>query len=318
MPGWGQANHWLLLDHFIFENVKFNLKHSSVFILPWVFILLSCYKDFDPKQQPFPLIRTLPVINNGDAGVQFNGEVIKLGTEPVLDHGFIWGIEKTSMPGPDTFLISLGTDLKKDFSVSVSHKLIATLKYQVKAYVAIGGKTVYGEAANFTSRVTSPTLITAFRPNNVLEADTLTIFGENFYESASEVTIGINSAYVLFRSLRTITVLVPAVPRAGPVGVKVNAFYGEATSNLLTIVNPSITSFSPTQGSSGQVVTLNGRFSNDRNINNVFFNGVGAYLISSTKSTLTVYVPSGVTGNVNITINVNGKTFTTTDVFLVK
>jgi hypothetical protein len=299
--------------------MKITLKLSNPFILSLATILLSCYKQFDPKEQSFPLIRTLPVTNNDGTGVQFNGEVIKPGTDPVADRGFIWAKNKSAIPGPDTFLISLGTDLKQNFSVRVSHKLVILREYQVKAFVAISNKTVYGDVINFTSKMTSPTRITSFSPSQVLDADTLTIFGDNFNEiAADEVTIAGNSADVLSFRQTSVTVKVPAIPQAGQVSVVVNAFFETATSNLLTILNPSIASFSPTRGSSGQLVTLNGRFSNDRFSNKVFFNGVGAELISSTRSQLTVYVPYGISGNAGITIDIHGKAFTTTDLFVVQ
>lgn len=291
---------------------------SGSFILFAAVIVLSCSKEFDPKQQPFPLIRTLPVINNDATGVQLNGELIKIGTDPVIDYGFVWAQKDSPIPGPDTFLISLGTDLEKGFSVRLSHKLITLKEYRVKAFVSSNHNTVYGEAVPFTSKMTSPTLITQFSTSEVLDADTLTIFGENFSESYGFVSIGGHQAEIESFGLRSVTVIVPAIPQAGVAGVLVTSAVGISNSVPITILNPSISSFSPTHGSHGQEITLYGRFSNNRFWNKVFFYGGEAMIMISSGSKLTVEVPYGISGNVTITINVNGKTFTTTDEFTVE
>ena len=301
------------------------MKLSNTILIISTIILVACngYQEFEPKQQSFPLIRTLPVTNNDNTGVQFNGEVIKIGTDPVLDHGFIWAARDKNSPfdlAPDTFLISLGSDLKKEFSIRVSRKLIVMREYKVKAFVATAKDTVFGNAVSFTSKVTSPTFIDSFSPDSVLDGDILTIFGENFNQvAADEVTIGGKSASVVSFGQKYVKVIVPTFSQAGPTNVVVDAFFAKVSSNKLTIMNPSITSFSPNHGTIGQLVTLTGRFGSNIYNNNVFFNGVGAYISACTKNTISVYVPSaGLSGNVTITIDVNGKTFTTTDTFLVE
>jgi len=303
--------------------MNFTMKLSnSVFVL-FVVVLVSCvgYQEFDPKKQNFPLIRTLPVSNNDNTGVQFNGEVIKEGADPVLDHGFIWARKKSSSSDPtaDTFLTSLGSDLKKEFSIRVSRKLIMIREYQVKAYVVTARDTVYGNAVKFTSKLTSPTLIDSFSPGSVLDGDILTIFGENFNEvAADDVTIGGNPAAVVSYGQKYVKVIVPAIAQAGLTNVVVDAFFAQASSNSLMVLSPSITSFSPTHGPIGQLVTLSGRFSSDINNNKVYFNGVGAYVSACTKNSISVYVPAGTSGDVTLSINVNGKSFTTMDLFLVE
>jgi hypothetical protein len=79
----------------------------------------------------------------------------------------------------------------------------------------------------------------------------------------------------------------PPVSRAGQINVTVDAFSSQATSNQLTVITPSITSFSPTHGPVGAYVILAGRFSSNMNYNKVFFNGVSAYVSSSSKSQIT-------------------------------
>ncbi len=310
------------------------IKIAHLFLFVLAFLLASCFKEFSPKQEPYPLIRTLPVTAIDRNGVQFNGEMIMPGSSPVLDYGFTWVQDKGAIPSADTFLISLGSELKSEFNIHFNRKLMSYRKYQVRAYVTVSGVTVYGNAVSFTSQTTSPTLITSFSSNEVLDGDTLTIYGENFNQFGPDsVTVGGKGATLITYNQRSVKILVPPIPQAGPANVIVNTFFSIAQSNQLSVTNPSITSFSPTIGTNAPnnrtLVTLTGKFSSYNvygypngfrqvlGYNRVYFNGVRAIIASSSKDKMLVYVPDGVSGNVNITVDVNGKSFTTADTFLV-
>lgn len=301
-------------DPITFEIIKINL----LFLFLLSVVAMSCNREFDPRQETFPLIRTKGVTNIDNIGVQFNGEVIKDGASAILDHGFVWVQDKGSIPGPDTFRISLGSDLQKEFSIKVAHKLITSRSYQVVAYATIGDRTVFAGPVNFMSRSTSPPQINSFNPTSVLDGDTLTIFGENLNETApDDVYINGKLASTINFNQKYVKVVVPAAPQAGPATVLVDAFYAKMTSDKLIIAGPSISSFSPTHASIGQTITLKGRFSNIAQFNKVSINGIDLYVASSNKSALTVYVNYLLSGSGPITITVNGKSFTTTGLFTV-
>gem|GEM_PF-2990590 len=283
-------------------------------------IMAGCTKDFEPRQQSFPLIQTTAVTNIDDQGAQFNAQVNKAGTDPVIDFGFKYVERPTTRfkTVTDTFSVSMVGSFTSNFSMKVNHNLNANLNYDVMAFATTAQKTVIGNSVIFKSMVTSPIQITSFSPGSVLDGDTVTIYGENFNRYGSD--------YVFFDSLllnnvlrynnKLVTVTVPPVAHAGPINVTVDAFYSKTTSNLLIVLNPYITSFSPNHGSAGTLVTLKGRFSGNLNYNKILFNGVASTISSSNKDQIVVYVPSGLSGNTNITISVNGKTLTTSDTFL--
>jgi len=262
------------------------------------------------------------VTNIDTTGAQLNGGVIKSGTAQVLDFGFLY-VEKPSniyKTVPDTFSVSLGTHLEENFSIRIDRNLNKNLNYYVMAYVVTAKETAIGNSVIFKSQSTSPIRITSFSPASVLDGDTLTIFGENFNRyGADYVYIG---NQLLINALRynnkLVTVTVPPISQPGQVNVTVDAFYSKTNSDQLIIIAPSIISFSPTHGPSGQAITISGRFSNDINYNKVFFNGVESTISRSSKSQMIVNVPTGLSGNVSITIDVNGKTFTATDPFFVE
>lgn len=80
---------------------------------------------------------------------------------------------------------------------------------------------------------------------------------------------------------------------------------------------PTLTSFTPTSGSEGTVVTISGsNFSTTTSSNTVEFNGTSASVSSATASELVVVVPSGATTG-KITVTVNAETATSSDDFTV-
>ena len=282
----------------------------------------SCTKDFVPRQQSFPLIQTNAVTNIDDQGAQFNGQLIKTGTDPVLDFGFKYVERPDSLfkTVPDTFSVSIGGEFTNKIFIKVNHNLNIYLKYNVMAYAVTAKETVIGNAIIFKSATTSPIQITSFSPRYVLDGDTLTILGENFNRYGSDLVFigGKLQLNVLRYNNKLVTVPVPPIAQAGPIEVIVDAFYSKTNSSELIAINPSITSFFPTHGPVGEVITLNGRFSSNSNYNKVLFNGVQATVSKSSKSQITVYLPSGLSGKASVTINVNGKTFTSLDAFSVE
>jgi len=282
----------------------------------------SCTKDFDPRQQGYPLIKTAAVTNIDEGGAQFNGQVTKAGTDPVIDFGFMYVERPDSLykTVPDTFSVSMGNALENYFSMKVTHNLIRNLSYDVMAYATTDKKTVVGNAVIFKSRSTSPIQITSFSPDHVLDGDTLTIFGENFNRYGSDlVQIGTKLIIdALVYDNKSVTVTVPPTTQAGPVNVTVDAFYSKTNSDQLIIVNPTITSISPTHGSAGVLVTLKGRFSPNLGYDKILFNGIAGTVAGGGKDQIYVYVPQGLSGTASLTISVNGKTMTAVDTFLVE
>jgi hypothetical protein len=282
----------------------------------------SCTKDFDPRQQSYPLIKTATVTNIDEDGAQFNGLVIKDGTDPVIDFGFKYVERPDSLykTVADTFSVSMGNDFEKYFSIKMNHNLLKNLSYNVMAFASTDKKTVIGNAVIFKSRSTSPIQITSFSPDHVLDGDTLIIFGENFNRYGSDL-VQIDTKLVidaLNYDNKSVTVVVPPITKVGPVNVAVDAFYSNTNSDLLIVINPSISSFLPTHGTAGTVVTLNGRFSSNVNYNKILFNNAIGTITYSSKNQIKVKLPAGLTGNVSVTIDVNGKTFTTADPLFVE
>jgi len=91
----------------------------------------------------------------------------------------------------------------------------------------------------------------------------------------------------------------------------------EETDDTTTVIAPTITSFTPTNGTVGTTVTITGtNFSATAANNTVAFNGTAANVTAATTTQLTVTVPTGATTG-KITVKVGDYTTTSTDDFIV-
>lgn len=102
-------------------------------------------------------------------------------------------------------------------------------------------------------------------------------------------------------------------PELAIAGSSANAV-GVLRNTVSTLLAPTLTSFTPSQGPPGTVVTITGtNFSTVTTQNTVKFNGTVASILSSTSTTLTVTVPSGATnGTISISTGCNTATSSAT------
>jgi len=95
------------------------------------------------------------------------------------------------------------------------------------------------------------------------------------------------------------------------------AFFACNEDTETTALTPIITSFTPTNGTAGTIVTITGaNFSTTAANNTVAFNGTSANVTAATSTELTVTVPTGATTG-KITVMVGGNTATSTSDFTV-
>ncbi|HEX9997489.1 MAG TPA: S8 family serine peptidase [Abditibacterium sp.] len=156
-----------------------------------------------------------------------------------------------------------------------------------------------GTASSVVSfTVTSP-VISSFSPTSGPEGLLVTINGAKF-DSATTVRFnGVDAAFAIVSAAK-ITATVPQGATTGPISV-VNAA-GTATSVGNFLVKPAITSFSPSGGAPGSLVTLRGTsFSNTTAVK--FAGKISAFTIISPNE-ITATVPTGaLTGSLAVTSN---------------
>jgi hypothetical protein len=183
-------------------------------------------------------------------------------------------------------------------------------------FILTAGPNSVSASPKFT--VTAPT-ISSFTPSSGAVGGQVIINGSFLGGQYYTVYFGTYSTQVYASSANTLTVNVPYGIGAG--AVKISALINGQTitaPGTFTVTTPTITSFSPTSGVAGSVVTITGTGFNSPYGASVSFGTINASVLSTTSTTITVTVPSN-TGNgaMKITVNTSGQTVVSTDNFTV-
>ena len=163
--------------------------------------------------------------------------------------------------------------------------------------------TAGGEASKLTLNVLhDPPVFDTFSPDIIHRGDAVTVAGANF--DNAKVTVGGVSAAVDPSSTSTsLTFTVPESLSPGAVVLSVTSDYGTSTKSDFTIApdRPTITSFNPSSGAVGTLVTITG--TNLGTAVGVQFAGVDADMSSAiiTDTSIKVAVPETITGPITVT-----------------
>lgn len=155
--------------------------------------------------------------------------------------------------------------------------------------------------------------IYSFSPTSGSPFDVVTIRGRNL-AGPDGVPVGAYfggnaAAYMKLISDSVIEATISDRSSSGPVSVKNIGGTSNSLPGFTFIPMPSITSFSPTSGKVGDIITIMGNdFENDISGNYVFFNGVKATLINASKNMIKVSVPAGAVSGGVITLTARGRT----------
>ncbi|MDO7854309.1 IPT/TIG domain-containing protein [Hymenobacter convexus] len=160
-----------------------------------------------------------------------------------------------------------------------------------------------------------PPTITSFTPTTGAVGGTVVITGTNF-TGATQVTFnGTVAPTFTVNSATQITVTVPAGATTGVIGLTAPTGVVTSTGVFTVVPAPTVTSFTPTYGQAGTVVTLTG--TNFTGATQVTFNGTVAPTFTVVSATqITVTVPTGATTGF-IGVTTAGGTGTSSTVFTV-
>jgi hypothetical protein len=299
--------------------LKTTIKIFAISII--VFSLVTC-DNYEFPKSPYPRIETLPVVNISETGVTFQANITQLGEKEITNHGFVWGLnENLSIDSEDKIQLGATSGLG-NFEVDVKSGLFEGETYFVKAFVATADYFVYGEALSFTSKGSTPPIIESFSPFEGTWGDTITIKGDYFSALAKNnlVKFGTLESKVVTSNDSTIQCIVPDdIPnKTVPIYVTV-AGNQTQSANHFVLITPTIESFSPTQATFEDIVTLTGiNFSPAKEKNIVKFNEHIAEVIESSNSQLKVKVPSTIRKKENVvSVTVNLQTANANEPFIV-
>ena len=177
--------------------------------------------------------------------------------------------------------------------------------------IGVAKRTGIATSANNFTVQGSPS-IAGFSPASAAIGASVVITGASFTGASSVKFNGTSAAFVV-NSATQITATVPTGTTTGRITVTTAAGTGTTTGNFTVTVRPIITSFSPTSGPIGTVVTINGV--NFNGLTSVRFNGNSA-TASFNAIRITATVPASATAG-SIAVTTTNGTATTTGVFTV-
>ena len=151
-------------------------------------------------------------------------------------------------------------------------------------------------ATNFT--VIPPPTLVSFSPSSGLIGQVVTFTGTDF---TSATTVAFNGiiAVATFVNTTSITATVPTGAATGKISVTTSAGTATSTTDFTVIQPPTLSSFTPTSGLIGQVVTLTGTHFTGATV--VKFNGILASFTVVSDTSITVTVPTdATTGNISV------------------
>ena len=180
------------------------------------------------------------------------------------------------------------------FAVGSATSLTATVAAGTTSGL-ISVTTPDGTAVSATAfQVGSPPTIASFTPTTGAVGSTVVITGTNFVGTTQVAFAGSNAPLFSVNSATQITVTVPNGAATGPISVYSPLGAATSTANFTLPPAPQISSFTPTIGIPGTVVTITGN--NFTGATAVTFNGTPATTFTVVSATqITVTVPAGAT-----------------------
>jgi VCBS repeat-containing protein len=134
--------------------------------------------------------------------------------------------------------------------------------------------------------------ITGFNPTSGGIGTSVVITGTNF-SGATAVKINQTAASFTVNSATQITATVPTGATTGPIAVTTSGGTATSSNSFTVLPGPTISSFTPTSGSVGKTVKING--TNFTGATSVRFNGVSASFTVKSSILINAIVPAGAT-----------------------
>lgn len=120
------------------SRISFKFIFIPVFLILTVFsliILKSCEKD---KYQ-HPVVHTGEVTDIGPEGVMFHGRITEMGSEEIVDQGFVWGtVKEPTLRNSNS--LKLGKPGNEIFNAIAQTGFIEGQEFNVRAFVSTPGK----------------------------------------------------------------------------------------------------------------------------------------------------------------------------------
>ena len=275
-----------------------NIRTAAFSLALMITFSLSCQNEEKISPRDYPRVRTLSINDVNEEGANAKGEIFYAGSSKITDYGFIWSRIQTLDPIYSDF-VSLGTTSgTQEFDYQINSGLVSGQKYYVSAYVKSENHTVYGNVLEFTSEGSKKPEILDFYPKEGQVGDTITITGTYFTRNQGTMIVRFEekAALRVYSSQDTLKVKVPIGLPDKPVYISIE-FDKEISraDNPFSPLYPEINGISPTSGTFGDIIEINGQhFQSDPVSNKVWIDSVQAKVVEATRKKLRIEVPTGI------------------------
>jgi hypothetical protein len=243
---------------------KKNTIHPIIFILLYlaaVFMLSNC-EDDSPRPRSYPRINTMPVSEITANGAVFTAELYSLGTEVILNYGFVWAASEPNIKSSNKILLGPRNETGI-FSAAIVTNLQKDKEYTVKSFVQTADHIVYGIPVKFKSLGSGAPQVTGFKPSSAAWEDTLIVSGRNFSWVAGDNIVKLNNTIcpALSSTDTTLKVLVSyELPDLKSVlSVTLSGNTGVFTKDTFRLIPPVLKDFNPKQARWGDTLILSGK-----------------------------------------------------------
>lgn len=222
-------------------------------------ILISCQKD-EEVIRVFPRLLTQEVSEINSEGALFTGELISMGSSPIIEYGFVWGPYEDPTIKYSEIVSSKSQPTENYYSMIVEHALKQDETYFVKSFAKNDDYITYGNVTSFVSLGSKSPIITDFEPKAGLIGDSLIIYGKHFAKSKNDVKVEFNDNYAVILSTND-SVIITRVPHITEVENLIKVSVLEKTivaEEKFMLKVPEILSLSPKQGKVGDIITITG------------------------------------------------------------
>ncbi len=225
-------------------------------------LLLNNCEDEKAQARSYPQVRTNPVSGITSNGATFNAEIYSLGTEQIINHGFVWDDNKYADLTDDKILLGPAS-VSGVYSAEIEASLAKDVEYTVKSFVQTAEHVVYGLPVTFKSLGSGAPVVTGFEPDSAAWMDTIRISGKNFSSVLSNNIVKISEVKCNVISLTdsTLVILVNTgfSDFSGNISVEVSGNRSEFTGYPFKLEMPVLADFVPSGAYWGDTLSLRGR-----------------------------------------------------------
>jgi hypothetical protein len=278
-----------------------------------VLILNHCKKD-NQTPRSYPRLRNTMVSDITDKGAGFAADLYSMGTEKIIEHGFVWGTTDPNIHYSDR--IQLGPcDTPGIYSAYIVSTLKKDIKYIVKSYVQTADHVVYGVPADFKSLGSSAPILYSFEPHSAEWLDTIAIKGKNLSNVPAENIVKLNQTLCeTYKSTDTTLLIVinsELKDLKSVLSVELAGNTSVLTRDTFRLIPPVVTDFNPKLASWGDTLYITGRGLKSFTFKSSNFIKLGTFLCIVLKvynnNSLSVLIPYEInTINSNLSVLING------------